>query len=228
MEKLNCLLCRRESLTPFCTQTSNIPWHLYSPDSARHNQVNFFQCQQCKLIIKDPAVRCNAEQEKRHYEKHNNDLSDPGYREHLLRLVNPMVELIKKDAVGLDYGCGPIISIGALFQEQGIRCDSYDPIFFATENLLKQSSYDFITCCEVVEHFKAPEQEFENLAGMLRPSGKLIISTHTPPDFFEDWWYQRDPTHIVFYSDLTFGWIAHKWGFDLAKLDRNLFLLTKQ
>jgi SAM-dependent methyltransferase len=172
-------------------------------------------------------VRCDSQQERRHYEKHNNDLGDAGYRDHLLRLVTPIVQLFKGNSRGLDYGCGPIISIGQLFKDQGIICDSYDPLFSPQMNLIKKEAYDFITCCEVVEHFKSPREEFETLLSMLKPSGCLIISTHTIPEGFEDWWYQRDPTHIVFYSTETFSWIATNYEVSFKEIGDNLFLFSK-
>ena len=224
---MNCLLCQSPHLDLFSRHNSGVPWHLYSCQVVPPKTLDFFRCVECRLVTKDPAVRCDSQQERKHYEKHNNNLEDSGYRQHLFRLVNPIVELVQDNSRGLDYGCGPTVSIGQLFKERGMICDSYDPIFFPQADLLKKESYDFITCCEVVEHFKSPRDEFESLISMLKPGGRLIISTHTVPDRFEDWWYQRDPTHIVFYSTETFSWIAKKYRISFRELGDNLFLFFK-
>ena len=172
-------------------------------------------------------MRSTAEQQRRHYEKHNNDLSDAGYREHLMRVIRPLRSLLGENANGLDYGCGPILSIGTLMKAEGIECHSFDPLFFPDDTLLTEDTYDFITCSEVAEHFNDPHKEFQNLYEMLRPGGFLAVMTQLPPLSFKGWWYHRDPTHVVFYSEETFDWIAKHWNMRPVFLAENVFILQK-
>lgn len=208
--------------------THGVPWHLYAPHSRIGNGLRFYRCEECSLVIKDPMVRANRAQERAHYEKHNNDLEDEGYRAHLLRLVEPLVSLLPRDAVGLDYGCGPVLSIEPLMRERGIRCVSYDPIFFPRRDLLTTDTYDYISCCEVSEHFQEPGAEFSRLGAMLKPKGVLGVVTRRVPDDFEGWWYHRDPTHVVFYSERTFEWIAECLGFELIERRGDVVLARKR
>ena len=43
----------------------------------------------------------------------------------------------------------------------------------------------------------------------------------TTGDAFEDWYYRRDPTHVVFYSERTFEIIASQrnWVYEVPKKD---------
>lgn len=221
----SCPLCQEPALQLFFTQRERIPWHLYAPGSETPAGLRFFRCGVCDLITKDPAIRATPEGERLHYAKHNNDLTNPGYREHLMKLIQPLRHNLQPNAVGLDFGCGPTLSIEKLFLEDGIRCSSFDPFFFADTSLLTPQTYDFITCSEVVEHFHAPHLEFTKLASMLNPHGLLAIMTQTVPEGFKEWWYHRDPTHVVFYSPQTFLWIAERWALKVIHQEEHIVLL---
>ena len=210
-----CPLCGSRSSALFYTEETNVPWHLYSPESPRGRGLRFFRCLTCDLIVKDPAIRPSAEQARRHYEKHNNDPHEPGYRAHLLRLLAPTTERLAPGARGLDFGCGPSLSLELLAREAGFDCSSFDPTFQAHRELLRPDSYDFVMCSEVIEHFEKPADEFRLLRQLLKPEGILGVMTQHPPESFPDWWYQRDPTHVCFYSEATFGHIARIFGLTL-------------
>ena len=56
--------------------------------------------------------------------------------------------------------------------------------------------------CTNLTHFYYPFSEFELLDKMLNPSGILGIMTNFLSDdsLFANWYYRRDPTHVVFYA----------------------------
>ena len=43
----------------------------------------------------------------------------------------------------LDFGCGPGPTISVMFEEMGIECSNYDPLFFPEKSLL-EAEYDFV------------------------------------------------------------------------------------
>lgn len=223
-----CPLCHGDRLELYHTASHAVPWHLYGPDSAVGDGLRFFRCRTCSLVVKDPAVRATPEQERAHYEKHNNDLTDSGYRGHLLKLISAMLPFLMTSAEGLDYGCGPVLSIEPLMTERGMRCVSYDPFFFPSHHLVASDRYDFITCCEVSEHFKDPRGEYDRLRGMLKRGGILGVMTRLVPESFESWWYHRDPTHVVFYSEATLSWIGAHLGFTLLERQGDVTVLRKE
>lgn len=199
-----CPLCARPGPLFFHSMKPPIPWHLYAPDISRADGLRFFRCSGCHLIWKDPQIRPTAGQERRHYEKHNNDICEPGYRAHLMELLSPVVQVVPKGAKGLDYGSGPVPSLAPLARELNFDCASFDPFFAPNYELLAEQTYDFILCCEVVEHFREPQKEFAKLVQLLKPGGVVGIKTQMPPEDFSPWWYHRDPTHVSFFSPQTF------------------------
>ena len=173
----------------------------------------FYRCQTCALIIKDPTIIPTREQEVQHYAKHNNDIFDPGYRAHLEKIVIPLEAITSLRGAGLDFGCGPSESIAALIRQRGGQCASFDPYFCNQEELLVTQAYEYVTCSEVVEHFRQPAEEFNQLTSLVKVGGHLAIMTQSPPSDFQGWWYHRDPTHRVFYASETFSWLASYFKF---------------
>jgi len=176
------------------------------------------------LIFKDPSVLLSKIDEKIRYDLHNNNPNDASYDAFLETLVEPILKLLKSDALGLDFGCGREKAIENLFKKKKIFCESYDP-YFHKNTLLLNKKYDFITVCETAEHFYNPKKEFELLFGMLKPNGILGIKTGLVPKDFASWWYHRDPTHVVFYSTKTFEYISKEYSAALEYLPKDVVLL---
>ncbi len=49
----------------------------------------------------------------------------------------------------------------------------------------------------------------------------------TDDDRFDNWHYRRDPTHVVFYREYTFDWLAQHYGWDLEIPAKDVVLLRK-
>ena len=162
------------------------------------------------------ADRPDAASERAIYLLHENDADDPGYRSFLERLAQPLLARLGAGARGLDYGCGPEPVLAAMLQERGFEMTAYDPFFAPNASALRQQ-YDFISCCEVAEHFHAPGAEFEKLAALLKPGAWLGVMTRwrDPAADFSRWHYVRDPTHVCFYHPGTLQWLAQRHGWQL-------------
>lgn len=186
------------------------------------DSMDYFRCPTCALRFVDAAVRPHRSAEFAHYQHHENDVDDPRYRAFLSRLADPLLKMLKPGSVGLDYGCGPGPALAAMLCEAGHKMDVSDP-FFAPDPAPLSRQYDFITCTEVAEHFHDPAAEFKRLASMLRPGGFLGVMTcfQTEDARFEGWHYRKDPTHVVFYREETFRWIARKldWHVQFPRKD---------
>lgn len=201
-----CPVCRAEEARPLLSREGRDYW----------------RCETCRATFLDPAQHLSAPAEVAHYRHHRNEVADPGYRRFLARLAEPLLARLGPRAQGLDYGCGPGPALAAMLSEAGHRVALYDPFFFPDPAPLAQD-YDFITCSEVVEHFRDPAAEFARLARMLRPGGLLAIMTcfQVDDDSFGHWHYRRDPTHVVFYREETFHHIArrHGWSWEIPRKD---------
>ncbi len=212
------------------TMTSAIPCPLcHSLSTERFLEVEgkpYWRCHRCDLRFLDPARLPSAEEERAHYQHHENDPLDPRYRRFLTRLASPLLARLPPCRDGLDYGCGPGPALAMMLEEAGHRIALYDPLFQPHDEVLGET-YDVITCSETAEHFHDPRADFDRLHLLLRPGGWLGLMTcfQTDDDRFANWHYRRDPTHVVFYRETTIRFIAalYGWGCSIPVKDVALF-----
>jgi SAM-dependent methyltransferase len=188
----------------------------------------FLSCDNCGGLYRDQNQILNLEQEKTRYLLHQNHLEDQGYR----NFVKPILEAVREshgtDAIGLDFGCGHTPVISEILKSEGYAVDVYDPVFFP-QKTFEGKTYDFIICCEVMEHFTNPEKEFELLGRLLKMPGNLFCMTSVYSDQidFESWYYKNDPTHVFLYRDETLDHIRQKFGFQSHKTEDRLIVFSK-
>ena len=190
---------------PLCSAKSTF----YTKDKKRSYQ----QCLNCDLVFVPDDFILSEEKEKAEYDFHENDPQDPGYRKFLSRIFDPISELAKPPAKGLDFGCGPGPALYQMFEEAGYKMSLYDPYYFPDKEPLS-STYDFITSTEVIEHVRIPDKVFDKLFEMLSDNGTLGLMTKMvlSKEAFQNWHYKNDPTHIRFYSRKTFDLVAEKYS----------------
>lgn len=193
-----------------------------------HEGREFFDCANCKGIFLNEVHYFDPISEKQRYETHHNDVNDLRYQKFVSPVVESVLEFFNpEDHVGLDFGAGTGPVITKLLSDLQFEVFAYDPFFLPYPELL-QKIYDFIVCCEVIEHFKKPAMEFEMLRGMLRPSGKLLCMTHLfPPETdFSSWYYKNDPTHVFIYRQETLHYIREKFQFREVKITGRLITFS--
>ncbi len=194
--------------TPFCPLCSGLKIVPYHRDKNRA----YLRCGTCKLVFVPAEHHLPAIDEKAEYDLHDNQPNDPGYRKFLNRLFAPLNEHLNPMSRGLDFGCGPGPALSLLFREAGHTVALYD-LFYAPDKSVLSDTYDFITLSEVAEHLSKPGKELDQLWTRLQPGGWLGIMTKRVRDLnaFKSWHYITDPTHICFFSEPTFHWIADRW-----------------
>lgn len=195
---------------------------------AEDRRRRYFQCSGCRLIFADPASHLDAAAEKAVYDLHCNDPADAGYRDFLARLATPLLARLRPGMRGLDYGCGPGPTLSGMLSRAGMEMTDYDPLY-APDPAVLERDYDFVTCSEVVEHFKRPAQDWARLVTLLRTGGWLGVMTQLviSPERFRHWQYKNDPTHVAFYSAETFAWIGARFGLAIERADTAVLLLRK-
>lgn len=169
-----------------------------------------YLCRVCKLISTDPADLPSPEEEVERYDEHENDPDDPDYRAFLSQLFDPMKTLLEPNSKGLDFGSGPGPTLSVMFEEKGHSVNLYDP-FYAYDPGVFEEEYDFITSTETFEHLHHPGKEIDRLWNCLKPGGYLGIMTKMAKDdkeFFADWHYKKDLTHVTFFTKDTFLWLV--------------------
>ena len=191
-------------------------------------QKRYWKCSYCEAIFLDKEFYLSSNDEYKHYLTHNNYVNDPRYKKFLSNLMLPLIERMKLNSIGLDYGCGPGPALSLMLREKGYQMFNYDPFFHPKKsNLLKK--YDFISCSETVEHFHNPFYEFTRFNELLNDGGIIGIMTnfHSKENIFENWYYIKDPTHVVFYTKNTFLIIAKMFKWDCEFLNNNLVFFKK-
>ncbi|ABM61858.1 class I SAM-dependent methyltransferase [Halorhodospira halophila] len=192
---------------PLCTDAARL-FHRAERD--------YYRCPSCALVHVPPDQHLSTPDEKAVYDQHQNAVDDPGYRRFLARVADPLMATVPPPAQLLDFGCGHGPALAAMFREAGYRTAVYDPFYYPDPAPLRER-YELVTATEVVEHLAEPAAELDGLWGCLRPGGWLGIMTkrQPPAEAFPTWHYLRDPTHVAFYAEATFHWLARRWGAQL-------------
>ncbi len=187
------------------------------------------------MIFVPPNFFVTRQEEVDRYLEHENNLENEGYVAMFENAIGHVNRSCSNIRWALDYGCGYEPVLKTLLEKHGYATDIYDENFFPNKNL--RQNYDLIISTETFEHFKCPRKELDYIASLLAPSGYLAVMTQlysyknktTSKELFGNWYYKRDPTHIVFYSDRTFDWIAEHYKLKVVFTNnKNFFILQKQ
>ncbi len=196
----------------------------------RSLEEQYYYCEHCDLIFVDGDEILEPEEEKERYEQHDNNHENRGYVRMFERFIEiVIVPYLEERDTALDFGCGPGPVLAELLEERGLSVDVYDPYFFP-KDVYRGKKYDLITSTEVFEHLKEPLLEIEKLVKCLKKGGYLAIMTsfHSGWKEFNNWGYQRDPTHITFYNSKTFRKIVERFPVELIFEDGEKYCLFKK
>lgn len=200
---------------PYCPLCQHISTPFHSPE--------FYCCTECSGIFRSQAFFLAPAEEKKRYATHNNDVHDPRYQQFVSPITNAVLAWYAPQSAGLDFGAGTGPVIAKVLRDHGYNIREYDP-FFCNKRQLLAETYDYIVCCEVLEHFREPAQEFRLLQGLLKENGRLLCMTllYEHRIDFGTWHYKNDPTHVFFYQRATLNWIQAVFGFTSVHLDGRL------
>jgi SAM-dependent methyltransferase len=204
-------------LCPLCKGNSVFKYHHWGRD--------YFQCGNCFSLFMGKAFFSTQKRERERYLEHNNDVHDERYQ----RFVKPITSAVQNDFssinTGLDFGGGTGPVITKVLTDKGFDIVDYDPFFNYRPELLEQQ-YDYIACCEVMEHFFDPYKEFMLLRKLLKPGGKLYCMTklYRHSIYFKGWKYKDDDTHVFFYHRKALEFIRKEVGFISLSVHKQLII----
>lgn len=189
---------------------------------------SYFQCSHCHSVMLNTDDYISAEKEKLRYESHNNDVMDERYQKYASPIVKAVMNDYKRSNLGLDFGSGTGPVITKLLRDQGYTINIYDP-FFADDKEQLKLKYDYIVCCEVMEHFHNPYLEFIKLHSLLNPLGTLYLKTSLYDDSidFNAWYYKNDLTHVFFYHVKALEYIKNQCGFKDLIISKDYIIFKK-
>ena len=209
------------SICPICDTNQKLA---FFQDAERE----YYQCSCCDLIFVSRDYHLSEYEERARYDSHNNDPDDPRYRNFIKQLLTPLLAILPRNSYGLDFGSGPGPTLSLMLEECGHKVDLYDK-FYAQNDAVFQNRYDFITATEVVEHLSRPLKDLEALVKILHKGGILAIMTEIvlPQLDFTSWYYKNDPSHLCFYSEKTFVYLANLLGLEIVALSERVIILKK-
>ncbi len=191
-----------------------------------------YHCKACQFIFKDEEAIISHERELKVYQQHNNTEENLGYvamfQDFIDKTITPHRAQIK---TALDFGSGPNPVLAKILEKNSFETEYYDK-FFSPEKVYEGKKYDLITSTEVLEHISDVQGVMALFSKHLNSGGYLALMTQFHPDDEEaylNWWYRRDPTHIVFFRPETFAILAEQHGMiRLYHDDKKLVLLQKK
>lgn len=189
----------------------------------------YFICDDCDLVFLHPSLLPDRDEEFDRYELHKNDPKDLGYIAFLSQLIRPMLGFLSPGAQGMDFGSGPVPAISHLLKEARYDVVSYD-IFYANDPEVLNRQYDFVTASEVAEHLHSARETLDKIWSCLRPGGifGVMTGTRTGDIDFPNWYYHRDPTHVIFFSEKTMEWLSAHWKARIIYKKNNVILYRKE
>jgi SAM-dependent methyltransferase len=205
---VSCILCNSQNISD------------YFKDEKHY----FLECTSCSTVFRDPETWITASGEKKRYLAHQNDVEDKGYQKFVKPLIEAVIANFQNTALGLDFGAGTGPVAARLLSERGYEIALYDP-FFHTDEVVLEKKYDFVICCEVIEHFHFPVKEFKLLKTLLKPDGKLFCMTNLwegNTKEFGRWWYKNDSTHTLFYNHKNLKVIRESYNFKKVTITNNV------
>ena len=189
----------------------------------QYQKRSYFRCEKCNSISLENSDYPAPEEEKKRYTEHNNDIKDIRYQSFVRPIVSAITNDFEEQHKGLDYGAGTGPVITKLLTDCSYNIKPYDPFFYNYPDYLKEK-YDYIVCCEVIEHFHKPYNEFNKLKKMLNEKGRLYCKTELFREDvdFEKWYYKNDFTHAFFYTEKSIHWIKKKLDFKEVTIKNRL------
>ena len=209
-----------QAICPLCATQSNVFYE---------REDTYYKCSTCHAIFMNAQELPDSTSEKERYELHDDDTQDEGYRKFVAPITSSIMNDFTKKHKGLDFGAGTSSIISTVLKEHDYEILDYDPYFHVYPELLS-AKYDYISSCEVIEHFYTPHKEFKLLKNMLHKNGKLYLMTEPYNEGinFASWYYKNDPTHVFFYSQKTFDWIKQKFEFSNVTVGRRLIIFENE
>ena len=211
----NCKICQTNS-TPLVDQKTS---------------KTYYKCLNCEYIYLDKNFYIDIESEKKHYDKHHNNLESLGYVKMFEDLVTEFV-IPQKTFINtaLDFGCGEGEVLPIVLERNDISCDRYD-LFYFPKKVYEDKKYDLILSTEVIEHLQNPTEILVELLSHIKKDGFLVLMTALRPledEKFLKWWYIRDITHIGFFTIKTFEYLAKELNLIIVKHnDKNTIMFQK-
>ena len=193
--------------------------------------IRYHRCGCCGFTFTNAFDGWSAADFKAHVYNDDYPLTDPPFlQERPLRNAQLVAGLWHRDKgrrTVLDHGGGDG-RFATFLRQHGLACDSVDP-FYDPQGEPSQSSYDIVTCFEVIEHVAHGQQVawFAGLRRRLSAAGTLLLSTELlgAAEPVQHYYIAPRNGHISIHSPDSLRRLARRFGLDLYSINREMHLL---
>lgn len=195
------------------------------------NDKEFHYCSICDSFSKHESQYPTEEVQREVYAYHENSLDQLDYVDYLVNFVEKAILPFKNGNRLLEFGSGPTPVLSAILEDRYHFEVSIHDKFFAPSKEYKFTKFNVISSTEVIEHISDPMIVFEDWVELLESGGIISIMTLFHPkekEKFLEWWYVRDRTHLLFYSEKTFEWIATHFNLKILYCDHNRMIVLQK
>ena len=194
----------------------------------------FFLCPHCFLIFTNDIPEKSVEEN--HY-KSQWETTEPGFWKSQVDGLLPYLLAYRVPERILDFGAGSG-ELTAELKRRGYDVTALEPM---RDGYLKDQSYphlfDVVIAIEVIEHLPDVWEELRQIEKVLAKGGLILFSTamtnsfiETPEavEYFKNWWYKDDPTHLNFFCNRTLSKMAEMGDYDIDVYEDQVFVLRKR
>jgi 2-polyprenyl-3-methyl-5-hydroxy-6-metoxy-1,4-benzoquinol methylase len=230
---------------PICNEKAGLKYQFYDDRYGAEGFHDVFQCKQCEHIFVD--VTLDDEQISELYSTYYprmsiTELNMPSYRgfSSWLNGASQACQYVLPSTKVLDVGCGAGQSLLYL---KSIGCDAIGldvdknvlplakkygldiRIGVLDKDLFKNETFDYILMDQVIEHIKKPIAILKEAKALLKPSGKVVLSTPFAGGagrrmFGSKWVHWHVPYHVTFFSKRSLAETVQKAGFKIERVAR--------
>ena len=200
----------------------------------------FFRCENCYYIFTTER-KLGFEETKAHFKNQWIERPDGAYPACYTMLYRLLESTGKAGQRALDFGCGNGAFVKFL-REKGVETFGIDPIpvdndmascVYPRLEDLPEKRFDVITALEVFEHLDRPSDTVSRLLSYLNEDGFIFLTTAltnralTSIRCFPYWIYQKDPTHVGFFDQRTFEWMATRFNLEIHIFHHDFVVLDR-
>jgi len=193
---------------------------------------SFFICPVCFFIFTAETV--GEEEQRKHFA--SQDVKEPDFWNHEAQKYIRFARQFVEPGNILDFGSGKGCLSEAL-KAMGFDVASFEPMMHGRfDRQAYPRQFNLVVANQVIEHMQDIVCEIRSILPVLEPGGLLFFSSlftdhfifdRNSPEYFRNWWYKDDPTHVSFYCFLTLDQVGKQTGLNIVGYGPNAVALMR-
>ncbi len=195
---------------------------------------SFFKCPFCSLIFTKSLIDTTSTDQ--HYKSQWENQSESFWNKNVDVFLS-IVQRYHNPRKILDFGSGSG-GLTAGLQKRGFDATPLEPMihgYLKDKNF--PENFDVVVALEVIEHLPNVRGELHEIEKVLTSGGIMLfttlltnsfINTQHEKQYFKNWIYKDDQTHVNFFCNKTISVIADLGNYDIDIFGNNVFVIRRQ